>query len=255
MSLGDDLMSANWLRKGGRLLLERLISRYGYELKEAARSPSGPRRFLSMLTDSGYRPATVFDIGVGFGTPWLYEAFPEAYFVLVEANGDLEPNLSEICGRYRGEYHLVAAGPEPKRATMNINTNRVTSSSLLPLESEYLKKLGTRSIKRTEEDRVVEIRPLDSLLSDRLEAPFLVKLDVEGYESEVLRGAAGVLEKTDLIVTEISVTKRFEGEKRFRRLCGAARRARFSALRHSQPGTDASRCTPLLHGCGLPETV
>ena len=215
MSLDDSRMPANWFRRGGRLLLERLIDRYGYELKEKARSPSGPRQFLSMLAESGYQPATVFDVGVGYGTPWLYEAFPEAYFVLVEPNRDLEPKLGEICKQYRGEYHLLAAGPQASQATMKINENQVTSSSLLPLEIEYLEKLGKRSIHRNEHDQVVDVRPLDELVADRMKRPFLLKLDVEGYESEVLRGASAMLRDTDLIVTEISVTKRFEGEKLF----------------------------------------
>jgi len=28
-------------------------------------------------------PQTIFDVGVAKGTPWLYDAFPDAYFVLV----------------------------------------------------------------------------------------------------------------------------------------------------------------------------
>ena len=53
MSVDGDRMAPNWIRKGGRQLLERLIGHYGYELKETARSPSGPRRFLSMLKEAG----------------------------------------------------------------------------------------------------------------------------------------------------------------------------------------------------------
>ena len=40
------------------------------------------------------------------------------------------------------------------------------------------------------------------------EGPVLLKLDVEGFEMDVLRGASVTLSRTDVIISEISVTPR-----------------------------------------------
>jgi hypothetical protein len=53
---------------------------------------------------------------------------------------------------------------------------------------------------------------LDELARERaLPAPFALKIDTEGFELEVLRGARRFLEDTLLVVAEVSVARRFEG--------------------------------------------
>src|SRR5690349_20367910 len=54
----------------------------------------------------GYAPATVIDVGVAAGTPVLYEAFPDAYHVLVEPLAEFEPALQALVARNGGEYVL-----------------------------------------------------------------------------------------------------------------------------------------------------
>ena len=52
-------------------------------------------------------------------------------------------------------------------------------------------------------------------MSSAYRPPFVVKLDVEGAESLVLAGAASTLQKTDLLLLEISVMRRHVGEPSF----------------------------------------
>ena len=60
--------------------------------------------------------------------------------------------------------------------------------------------------------RQVPITTLDALLLERQwTPPFCLKIDVEGYEHVVIEGAREVLDRTELIVAEVSVTKRFDG--------------------------------------------
>ena len=49
------------------------------------------------------------------------------------------------------------------------------------------------------------------LLERQWTPPFSLKVDVEGYEHVVIEGAREVLDRTELIVAEVSVTKRFDG--------------------------------------------
>lgn len=48
----------------------------------------------------------------------------------------------------------------------------------------------------------VEVTPLDQLLGDR--APLLIKIDVEGFEYDVLQGASSILPKTQALLVELN---------------------------------------------------
>jgi hypothetical protein len=66
--------------------------------------------------------------------------------------------------------------------------------------------LGARAVDATEaQPRVVPVEPLDDLVFRHgLQAPFVLKIDVEGAELEVLAGAPRSLETTDMVLLEVS---------------------------------------------------
>src|SRR5262245_24286093 len=59
-----------------RIQTEKLLQHYGYELKIAHDPVRGFGASLAFARSRGLNPKTVFDVGVGHGTRWLYEAFP-----------------------------------------------------------------------------------------------------------------------------------------------------------------------------------
>jgi FkbM family methyltransferase len=186
------------------------LGRAGYEIKDRSYPLRAPREFFDILQKLGFTPGTVFDVGVGFGTEWLYEGFPDAYFVLVEANPQFEPSMVDICQRYRGEYHIQAAGADAGTATLQVNRNFATSSGLVPLSQAHAAAMERHNVYRDIEEHDVPVRPLDSLLRPELARPFLMKLDIEGYEIEALKGATQLLRETEVVISEISIRPRFE---------------------------------------------
>ena len=52
--------------------------------------------FFEHLKRAAFHPRTVVDVGVAWGTPGLYDAFPEAYYWLFEPVADFEPALEAI---------------------------------------------------------------------------------------------------------------------------------------------------------------
>jgi hypothetical protein len=62
----------------------------------------------------------------------------------------------------------------------------------------------------------VEMRTLDDVLAGAALAPkVLLKLDVQGYEDQVLAGAAAVLARTDYVAAEVSFRPLYQGQPLF----------------------------------------
>ncbi len=188
-----------------RTVLGRIAEHYGYELRMIGSPPRGYTHFLRRVEATGVLPQTVFDVGVGNGTPWLYEAFPQAHFVLIEPQKEFEPALQEICSRLDAEYHLVGVGSSERSQPIYRLLGSPTGSSFLPPNSLNEQLWGASEV--SEELQVV---PLDTYHA--LPGPFFLKIDTEGYELEVLRGAARVLEKTDVVLMEVAIMERQKGE-------------------------------------------
>jgi len=60
--------------------------------------------------------------------------------------------------------------------------------------------------------REVEVRTLDSFVDDlKLQPALFMKADVQGYELEVLKGAARCLELAELLLIEVSFRRLYDG--------------------------------------------
>lgn len=138
-------------------------------------------------------PATVIDVGAARGTPPLYDAFPEAHLVVIEPLRipEYDRRLTRLAAARAAEIHRVAAGPSDGTTSMSIDPTLVRSSVLAQ---------DRPSIGRQE----VPVRRLDGL-GGQWPEPFGLKLDVEGYELEVLRGATETLPRCLWVIAEAHV--------------------------------------------------
>lgn len=192
-----------------RRSLEKVLDRFGYALKIAEAPPRGHRRFLRLYGSVAPAPRTVFDIGVGDGTPWLYEAFPQARFTLVEAVEEFRPAIERILGRYDAECHYCCLGRTEGQAEFRVRKGLLTGSGLYAVSPDHENLLGEPGAPE-EEIRRVPMRTLDSIARG-CPAPYVLKIDVEGAELDVLQGGARTVRSADLILVETSVARRFEG--------------------------------------------
>jgi hypothetical protein len=96
---------------------------------------------------------------------------------------------------------------------MNVSENSI-SSSLLPIRPEHVAL--SREARYVAEE-VVPMHPLDALAASHLEASraLFVKIDVQGYEDRVLRGARETLERARGIQIELSLCSVYEGQMLF----------------------------------------
>lgn len=147
----------------------------------------------------GFQPTTVLDIGIAKGTPELYLAFPSAHFLLVEPLKEFEDTMKNILKKYKGEYLLAAAGRENAELEFNVHTNHLSGSSL------YKEAMGEEA---DGELRKVKLLKLDDIVVDKnLKGPYLLKVDVQGAELDVLDGCTNILKDTEAVSLEVSLFK------------------------------------------------
>lgn len=156
-------------------------------------------RSLGTLRQRGFAPATVFDIGVGFGTYGLYHLFPNAYYHLIEPTPESQPHLERIARSLTCDIHPVALGDRDGEARLEVRAD-IQGSTLL-------EEVGEREYLRFE---TVPINRFDTLFP-QIEGPSLVKIDVQGAELMVLRGMTGRLPDIDALIVETSTIATVKG--------------------------------------------
>ena len=161
----------------------------------------------SLIRSLGFRPRTVVDVGVAWGTPPLYRAFADSYFLLIEPLKEFEPQLMSILKEYQGSYVLAAAGSRSGQVTFNVKKDKLDASSI------YKESMGPEADGR--EVPVPMIR-IDDVLEDRqLVGPYLVKIDAQGAELDALEGAQRALSETEVVVLEVSLFEFMKGAPQF----------------------------------------
>ena len=88
-------------------------------------------------------------------------------------------------------------------------TSRMDSSSFLKVASNTNKSKNYSVI----EKRDIKVSTLDEILLNEIFLyPLLIKMDVQGYELEVLKGAKNLLKKTDYLLLEVSENEMYQNQ-------------------------------------------
>lgn len=183
-----------------------LARRLGVEIERSANRGWHPDRLRRLY---GW-PATVIDVGAATGTPDLYAAFPDAYYVLIEPVDELADIAQRhLADQLDGELHRCAVGRGAGEITLLVNRRNLLQSSSSRI------RLGDVDQSDVEE-RTVPMLTLGQLAHGAgwLE-PILLKLDVEGAELDVLEGAGRLLDRVDVMFVETAIDQRYEGGYRF----------------------------------------
>lgn len=154
-------------------------------------------------------PQSIIDVGVGQGTPCLYEAFPDAYYLFIEPLSEYQETINKLLETYSGEYAQVALGARAEQNIIHVDPKRLQLSSLC----QRTPLTATPGIL---EKRQISVETLDQLIKSRnIPKPFGIRINTQGFELEVLKGAIASLCHTSFILVDISIAARFENSYTF----------------------------------------
>jgi len=158
---------------------------------------------LQQAAKNGLNPETIIDVGAADGTPPLYEVFPEANHILIEPLEEFSPNLSQLVTQLKkAEYIIAAATSQTGSIIINVHPDLLGSSIYKEKEDSDVNGV----------ERTVPTLTIDALCTERgTRGPYLLKIDTQGSELDVLMGAEKILQDTEFIILEVSLFEFFKG--------------------------------------------
>lgn len=178
---------------------------YQSEVKHEPQIGSDLRPVGSMellIEDLKYRGLStkaVLDIGANRAnwSKMVKKHFPEAFFYLIEPQLEMKGDLEKFCYEFDNCFFFLAGAGATKDTLILTIWDDLAGSSFLPEPDTILKNAGKQ--------REVEIITVDDLIqSSKIKMPELVKLDIQGYELEALRGAEKTFGYTEVYILEVS---------------------------------------------------
>lgn len=177
--------------------IRTLLRRTGFDVVRwpGASTMHGISMALDRTLALGFAPRCIFDVGAYRGdfARQCLQRWPEAQVVCFEPLTALVARLHQLAAgepRIRIVPGLLGAD-ESARVVLH---EAETASSVLP---EHVQQQFPVSEHR--------MRSVDNMIArGELTPPDLLKLDVQGYELEVLKGAARTLDRVQLILAEVN---------------------------------------------------
>lgn len=194
-------------------VLKSIINKTGYTLKKVNTSSPIPLNtnskdyllfnFYNTLQKMGFTPQHIVDVGANHGT-WTREAlryFPEAHYTLLEPQNWLKKSFQDILdANSKVQYYPVGAGEHEGSFQFTI-VDRDDSCSFR-YSQEEAKAAGFEQI----EIPVVTLNRL--LAKSKLPVPDIIKIDAEGLDIAVLKGASNFFGKTEIFMVEAGVVNK-----------------------------------------------
>jgi FkbM family methyltransferase len=208
--------------------LRRLVRRLGYDLTRRDKAKVPEAQLVAVL--ERFAISCVLDVGANVGQyaerlrEWDYRGRIVSFEPLADAHAALvrkavaDPGW-EVAPR-------MALGAKDGEAELEVSAES-DMSSILP-QSALLREVSPSS--RVVRRERVPLRRLDAVADDHLRPDdrVLLKLDTQGFEAEVLAGAARLIPRLAGIQLEMSLVPCYDGERGFRELLDEVTAAGFA---------------------------
>lgn len=178
-------------RTGSKLLPEGLKRR----IKVSCGTPDTDA-CLGRLKLSGFSPCRTIDIGAYSGewTSKLLELFPDAQVLMIEPQEIRRRELEALCSSH------------PRVELANVLLGSKETDSVPFYESDTASSVLQDANHNNQACKMLPMTTLDLLIGKRkFPPPDFIKLDVQGYEIEVLEGAAHALKSAQIVLMEVNL--------------------------------------------------
>lgn len=171
-------------------------------------------RYWPEVLDRFY-PRIILDIGAHTGeiAAQLSKLYKPDFIGLVEPLPHLAMQLEGRTFARKQKVFACALGSKAGRTRLNVIASEASSSILeiTPgLDELYNRPMHVKSIIE------VPVRTLDDVFSEcEVDTIDLIKIDVQGYELEVLRGGGNTLSQTKVVVSEVSFFEHYKSQPMF----------------------------------------
>ncbi len=157
------------------------------------------------------KPRVIFDVGANVGT-WTLLAktiFPDARVEAYEPLAVHYEDFRKATKKLEGiSLHSCALGSSVGKSTIKV-TSFSDASSILPLTEAGKSQWNLDCV----HEIAIEIATIDHLVATgEAPQPDLIKLDVQGFELEVLKGAERCLPNVAAIIAEVSFSEFYENQ-------------------------------------------
>jgi FkbM family methyltransferase len=172
--------------------LKKILSpTYKRSIKERLGVPS-MHWSLQNIKQMGFEPAFVLDIGAyeGYWTRDFLEVFSSSKVLMLEAQKSKEAKLQLLCSEFTNvSFHIALLSNEDGKV-LHFEENETASHV---------------SFNHSSGSSIVNSETVDAILQRKgLPNPDFIKLDVQGFELEVLRGATAALHYAEFCLLEVS---------------------------------------------------
>lgn len=160
----------------------------------------GKRDSIAKFLAAGFPVETVIDVGVQYGTPELIDTLGDRRHILCEPIVEYHDSIRRTYTARGVDFLLDARAASDSDGTAQIALSTTSDASTITHARLNDADAPGQTL------RAVETVTLATLVEDRnLAGPFLLKIDVDGAEEMILKGAAPILSQCSGVVMEAHV--------------------------------------------------
>jgi len=161
------------------------------------------KNFFICLKNIGFNPTNIIDVGAhrGAWTKTAIKYFPNAHYTLFEPQSDLLKNA--FLEKKYSNVIKVYAGVGARTKKFRITTNNRRDS--------YSFALSKKQCSTNQNQMLVQVFSLDDYISAQNKSmqPNIIKIDAEGWDLNVIKGARKSLIKTEVVLLEAAVMNKY----------------------------------------------
>lgn len=191
-------MSKYWKK-----IVKKFLKSLGYDIDRKRRL----KHYREILS---YNFAVILDIGANVGqfSQEMLDVFPNAQIYAFEPIASCFEKLKKISNK---QFHPLPYALGNKNGEVEINVSSYSqSSSLLPM-SDMHKEIFPHTAGSHKE--TIRIRRLDDIVKEiNIKIPLLIKMDVQGYEKEIILGGRETFKKASAVISETSFVPLYKGQ-------------------------------------------